>query len=134
MKIQDSTSEIPLNIQEYFISFFRENFPFPRLPLLALLTHILSSNSLEIAFLSLLHKLITGDAKLPGTSFPIICCGFWSMVNYRIEEKKRFKPSCILFTAWQQPFRGRNSILSNAHFIPVSGSTVLQESFPRSWR
>lgn len=134
MKIQDSTSEIPPYIQEYFISFFRENFPFPHLPLLALLTHILSSNSLEIAFLSLLHKLITGDAKLPGTSYPIICCGVWSMVNYRTEEKKRFKPSYILFTAWQQPFRGRNSILSNAHLIPVSGSTVLQESFPRSWR
>ena len=127
-KIQDSTSEIALNIQEYFISFFRENFPFPHLSLLALLTHILPSNSLEIAFLSLLHKLITGEAKLLGTSYPIICWGVWSMVNYRIEERKRFKPNYIFCTAWQQPFRGRNSVLSNAHF------QMLQESFPRSWR
>ena len=75
MKIQDSTSESLLNSQEYFINFSGEDVPFPHLPLLASLTYLLSSYSLEITYLSLLHKLIKGCAELPGTSYPIIFCG-----------------------------------------------------------
>lgn len=81
IKIQGSTSEMLLKSQEHLISFSREDFCFLYLPLLASLSHVLSSNSLESACLSLLHKLIKGGAELPGTT--VIFCGVWSMVHHR---------------------------------------------------
>lgn len=92
MKIQASTLEILLNSQEYFICFSTEDFPFPHLPFLASLTPILSSYSLEITYLSLLHKLIKGRAELLGTSYPIISCRVWTMVNHRSKEGRGVKP------------------------------------------
>lgn len=61
-KIPDSMSETPLTKRESLISFIRDKVPFPGLPLLALLHHILSSYGLEIAFLSLLLKFGSYDA------------------------------------------------------------------------
>lgn len=123
MKIQDSTSEIPLNSREYFISFFGEDFPFLRLPLLVLLTHIRSSCCLEIAFFSLLHKLLKGGAELLGISYSIICCGVWSMVNHRNEERRRFKPNYILYTTnfkWYLTSPKSSGFISPTHLIICS--------------